>query len=258
MPEVSVLGEERKGRKDVTQIVRGFAHPHEDDLFRLRTARSSEHRLRDDFRVGELTNEAALSRHAENAPDGAADLSRNADAFARKQNRLHPLAVGKLQKEPFPGCAGVVRDHADERRPECPHLRQSRTETLRKPFVLDGRPGGASEERPSNLADVFGFGSERTEGLEPVVERGNRRHGKRDRRGVAGKDRILPKGAPSPLDLKLARERIATDPEKRRRFAAPSPGVFERRPKEHLLDLGHQAVVRVRLARTKGVADFPT
>ena len=56
----------------------------------------------------------------------------------------------------------------------------------------------------------------------------------------------------------ISRERIAPDAKECCGFAAPSFGVLERRPKEHLLDLGHQAVVRVRLARTKGVADFPT
>ncbi|ODV17136.1 MAG: hypothetical protein ABT25_30115 [Variovorax sp. SCN 67-20] len=117
--------EQFDGFQHVVEVVRRFAHAHEHHLAH-RPAHARERHLGNDLGAAHLPQQAVAARHAELAPDGAADLRRNAEAVTRQQHAFDGLAVRQRHQQPL-GAIGARMDRVDARQP-CQ-------------FGLDGRQG---------------------------------------------------------------------------------------------------------------------
>ena len=100
MPDAAGGAEQVDGFEHVVEVVRRFAHAHEDDPLH-RPAGAGQHHLGDDLGAGELAQQAVAPGHAEDAADRAADLGRHAQPVARQQHALDRLAVGEFDQQAF-------------------------------------------------------------------------------------------------------------------------------------------------------------
>ena len=133
--------------KHVIEVVRRLAHAHEDDFLHGTTA-ARQHHLRDDLGTADLAQQSVAAGHAEQAPNGATDLRRNAHTVARQEHAFHRLTIGELDEQ---ACRTVVArmlgTHARQPVQFSGQLRERRADAERQE-VFRPMPPRAAVDRP--------------------------------------------------------------------------------------------------------------
>lgn len=141
--------------KKIPAVVGGLPHPHELHLGEFGFDRDPGLNLREHLGARQLAHEPGSPRHAEAAPDGAADLGRDAEALPREHHAFDQFPIRELREKL------VARDPHDarDRGPAGFDLGNRVQDRLREVRAVGRLHGGAAEERAHDAAFVFGLGA---------------------------------------------------------------------------------------------------
>ena len=160
--ESAHVAEELHRLADGVEVVARFAHAHQDDLPDVAAHPPGLAVLRDDLGARELAHEATLARHAEDAPDGAAHLSRDAQSLPGQQHRLDALAVLKPENElDGLGLGASNGQRMREAVKTLPDAGQRLGHGLRKALALSGLPRGKPRPGKKDAPNVLGLRAQR-------------------------------------------------------------------------------------------------